>query len=88
MAMKVTLELPDHTPETGLRTEWQKGFSITTSGVADCFTLKANKAGLVSLALHLLTLAQDTVPNGCHLHYDESNSLEDESIGLVIQKTN
>ena len=30
---------------------------------------------------------KDGAPEGCHIHYDESNSLEDESIKLVIQKT-
>ena len=85
--MKVTLELPDYSPETGIRTQWEAGFNIITSGTADCFVLKANKAGLISLATHLLTLAQDKVPDGCHIHYNEFNSLEDESIELVIQKT-
>lgn len=62
--MHITLELPDYTPETGLRTQWQDGFSIATSGTADCFILKANKAGLISLAMHLLTLAQDGCASG------------------------
>ncbi len=53
----------------------------------DYFTLSANKAGLTSLAIQLLTLAQDNVPAGCHIHYDKFNSLEDGSIELVIQKT-
>jgi hypothetical protein len=86
--MEITLDLPDYSPETGIRTQWERGFSIATSGTAGCFTLKANKAGLVSLATHLLTLAQGNVPAGCHIHYDEFNSLEDNSIELVIQKTN
>ncbi|HET9502150.1 MAG TPA: hypothetical protein VFO93_01320 [Hymenobacter sp.] len=85
--MKITLDLPDYSPETGIRTQWEQSFSIATSGTTGCFTLKANKAGLVSLAMHLLTLAQDNVPDGCHIHYDEFNSLEDNSIEFVIQKT-
>ena len=84
--MKVTLELPEYSPETGICTQWEYGFTITTSGTADSFTLSANKAGLISLAMHLLTLAQDEVPPGCHIHYDESNSLEDASTELVIEK--
>ncbi|WP_425556385.1 Imm32 family immunity protein [Hymenobacter ginsengisoli] len=64
--MKVTLELPHYSPETGIRTQWEEGFTIATSGTVDCFVLKANKAGLVSLATHLLTLAQEEVPAGCH----------------------
>ncbi|MEV6631635.1 NUDIX domain-containing protein [Actinoplanes sp. NPDC051470] len=32
--------------------------------------ISGNPAGLVSLARHLLTLAQDTVPDGRHLDFD------------------
>ncbi|HEX8327416.1 MAG TPA: hypothetical protein VF629_07735 [Hymenobacter sp.] len=85
--MTVTLNLPDYSPETGLSTDWETGFSVSTSGTANCFHLSANKAGLISLATHLMALAQDDVPTGCHIHYDELNSLEDNSIELVIQKT-
>lgn len=37
-------------------------------------------------ARHLLTLAQDSVPSGTHIHFDDLNSLEDGSIGLIIEK--
>ena len=84
--MKATLELPDYSPEIGICTQWEDSFTIATSRTADSFTLSANKAGLISLARHLLTLAQDEVPAGCHIHYDESNSLEDASVALVIEK--
>ena len=46
----------------------------------------ANKEGLTSLANHLLNLAQDNVPRGYHLHFDESNSLKDGSSELIIEK--
>jgi hypothetical protein len=85
--VKVSLELPNYSLETGVPIQWQGDFSISTSGTADCFVLKANKAGLISLAIQLLTLAQDDVPVNCHIHYDEFNSLEDDLIELVIQKT-
>jgi len=84
--MKVTLEVPVYSLE-GVPVQWEEGFDIATSGTADCFVLSANKAGLVSLATQLLTLAQDDVPVGCHIHYDEFNSLEDGSVELIIQKT-
>jgi hypothetical protein len=83
----VTLEIPDYSPKRGVSTDWVTGFSISTSGTAGCFMLSANKAGLISLATHIMALAQDDVPAGCHIHYDELNSLEDNSIELVIQKT-
>ena len=85
--MNVTLELPDYSSETGVPIQWQGDFSVFTSGMADCFIIRANKSGLVSLAIQLLTLAQDEAPAGCHIHYDAFNSLEDGSIELIIQKT-
>lgn len=48
--------------------------------------ITANKPGLISLAKQLLTLAQDKVPSGYHLHFDEFNSLEEKSYELIIQK--
>ena len=46
----------------------------------------ANKAGLISLANHLLTLAQDEVEDGAHIHLDEHNSLEKDSVDFIIEK--
>jgi len=46
----------------------------------------ANKEGLLSLANHLVNLAQDAIPKGSHIHFDDSNSLEDGSVELIIEK--
>ncbi|MDQ1011686.1 hypothetical protein QFZ82_006171 [Streptomyces sp. V4I23] len=35
---------------------------------------------------HLLTLAKDGVPDGRHLHREDSNGLSDGSIGLVLER--
>jgi hypothetical protein len=48
--------------------------------------LSANAAGLVSLARHLLTLAQSSVSAGSHIHYDAPNLLEEGSRELIIGK--
>lgn len=48
--------------------------------------ISANNEGLLSLANHLLTLAQKEVPIGSHIHLDEYNSLEEGSIDLIIEK--
>jgi len=53
---------------------------------AGIIVLNANTDGLISLATHLLTLAQPTVPKGSHIHYDAGNELELESKGLTIVK--
>jgi hypothetical protein len=48
--------------------------------------LTANKEGLLSLANHLLNLAQDKIPSGYHMHFDENNSLEEGSLDLILEK--
>lgn len=62
------------------------GFEIKV-GVNDGeVIISANKAGLISLAKQMLSLAQDAVPVGYHMHYDEYNSLEEGSVELIIEK--
>lgn len=48
--------------------------------------IKGNKAGLISLASQLLTLAQDDFGNGYDIHLDKYSALEDNSIDLIIVK--
>ncbi|EFH84129.1 Imm32 family immunity protein [Ktedonobacter racemifer] len=49
--------------------------------------ITGDKEGLIMLARHLLTLAQDEVPAGCHIHYDEFNGMLDKgSLPMVIGK--
>jgi hypothetical protein len=67
---------------------WDDNFSIETKVVNDSLIIKANKAGLLSLARHLQALAQDNVPNHYHLHLDDSNAFEDGSVEIIIEKVN
>ncbi|MDQ0640979.1 hypothetical protein QF042_004544 [Pedobacter sp. W3I1] len=83
--MEIIVEIPEYTGE-GLRSEWEYGFEIETKINDGEFLISANKAGLISLAKQLLTLAQDSVPSNYHLHFDEYNSLEEGSVELIIQK--
>lgn len=64
---------------------WEDGFTIKVR-VDDVKTvvISANKEGLLSLASQLRTLANEET--GCHIHYDEHNSLEDGSSELIIEK--
>jgi hypothetical protein len=48
--------------------------------------IKCNKAGLISLATQLLTLAQDDFGNGYDIHLDKYTALEDNSIDLILVK--
>jgi len=85
--MKIELTIPDFSPSTGLRTDWENAFilksEITEGGE---IRITGNQNGLISLARHLLTLAQPSVPQGYHLHYDTWNSLEEGSKELIVEK--
>ena len=83
--MTITINLPDDTVN-GFSFEWEGDFFIKVEKETDRTEISANKAGLISLAKQFLLLAQDIFPAGYHLHYDESNSLEQGSSHLIINK--
>jgi hypothetical protein len=70
--MKIELEIPEYGPRSGFRFTWDEGWVIATQVYNDKIYLTANSAGLRSLAYHLLTLAQDTVPIGRDIDYHEA----------------
>ncbi len=84
--IKIKLEVPKYNPDIGMRYNWEKGFDIETKIENSSIVIKANKEGLISLANHLLNLAQDNVSAGYHMHFDDNNSLEEGSSELIIQK--
>lgn len=83
---QITVEIPAYNPSHGFTYQWEAGFVIQTSVENGVTRIQANKAGLISLANHLLNLAQDAIPLGVHLHLDDLNSLEDSSSELIIEK--
>jgi hypothetical protein len=66
--------------------DWVEGFRIRTRLVDNAFIIEANKKGLISLANHLTKLASPNTDNRYHLQFDDSNSLEDGSIELIIER--
>ena len=65
--------------------KWQDGFTIKVNVENENqVVISANKAGLLSLATQLKDLADED--KGCHIHYDEYNSLEEGSSELIIEK--
>lgn len=72
--------------DKGFSFVWEEGFSIKCSIDNIGVRIEANKEGLISLARHLLELAQENVPSFAHIHLDEHNSLDDGSTELVIVK--
>ena len=86
--MELSIQIPDYDEREGFKYYWKDGFEIDVNMLLDgAVRIRANKAGLESLANHLLNLAQDAIPAGHHLHLDETNALEQGSLGLIIEKT-
>lgn len=84
--MDVTIKVPEYTPSSGIKFNWEDGFEIKIGMENGSIVIVANEAGLRSLANHLLNLAQLSVPVGSHIHLDAHNSLEEGSVELVISK--
>ena len=66
-----------------MKIEWVDGFEIKTATENGEIVISANREGMLSLAKQFTALA-DGAP-GDHIHYDEYNSLEDGSTGMIIQ---
>lgn len=81
---EIKISIPEY--NNGVECVWEENFKIKTSAQFDALTIEANREGLISLARHILHLAQDNVPNGSHIHLDEYNALEDGSFELIISK--
>lgn len=63
---------------------WEEDFSIKCSIDNNSVIIEANKGELISLARHLLELAQENVPEFEHIHLDEYNSLDNNSAELTV----
>ncbi|MFF3517830.1 hypothetical protein [Streptomyces sp. NPDC002573] len=67
---------------------WEDEARTTVRSLGAEVVIEANVAGLRTLAGHLLTLAKDGVPDGSHLHLEDSNGLAEGSVGLVLERSN
>jgi hypothetical protein len=85
--MEIKLNIPEYQKDTGIKYNWQNGFSIKIEIEDNTVLIKANREGLMSLANHLVNLAQQDIPWGYHAHFDDLNSLEEGSSELIVEKT-
>ena len=67
-----------------MKIEWTNGFEIHVSIDNGTTVISANKEGLLSLAGQLTALAEESP--GSHIHYDEYNSLEEDSAEMIIER--
>lgn len=64
--------------------QWEEGFTISVDIDRNTAVIRANREGLLSLANHMISLAEE--PSGSHIHLDEYNALEEGSAELIIEK--
>ncbi|MFI1165379.1 hypothetical protein ACH4UM_17645 [Streptomyces sp. NPDC020801] len=83
--MEHIVQVPDYHPSKGLLLSWDEDFEITVSVSGSEVSIKANHAGLVSLARHLLTLAQDQVHEGAHIHLTADQEIESDH-DLILER--
>lgn len=86
MITTIQIEIPTYDKNQGLQFKWEDGFIVETKIEDGQIVISANQAGLISLANHLLSLAQEGVPAGRHMHFNEYNSLEESSVEMVLEK--
>lgn len=84
--MEVTVQVPDYSSDAGFRFEWDYAFTLEVSVEHDHVVLRANTAGLNSLARHLLERAPPSVRVAYHFHLDSDASLEEHSMPLLVEK--
>ena len=85
--MKIEFDVPEYDPKRGLKLQWDEDFLISVETHGPQVHIRANPAGLRSLARHLLCLAQDGIPQGRHFHLDDLNSLEEGSAELIVERS-
>jgi len=84
--MRIEIDVPTYAERGSLVAEWDLEFEIATFVQDGEILIRANSAGLRSLARHLLCLADEAVPSGHHFHFDDSNSLDDGSAPLIFER--
>jgi hypothetical protein len=84
--MEMVLRVPEYDASRGLSFEWDEGFEIGVEVLSSSEILvTANRAGLISLARHLLTLSQDGIASGRHLYLTADQELE-SSVNLILER--
>lgn len=84
-SMRVEIDIPRY--GESLAAAWEPGFEIETRVEDGEIVVRANAAGLRSLARLLLSLAGDDVPAGRHLHRDDATASETGSVPAIIERT-
>ncbi|MEV6674205.1 hypothetical protein [Streptomyces sp. NPDC051162] len=83
--MDRVIDVPEYRTGEGLRFAWDDDFEIQLTVSSTDVVIKANRAGLTSLARHLLTLAQEGVREGSHVHLTAEQEIESDH-DLILER--
>ncbi|MET7796738.1 Imm32 family immunity protein [Streptomyces decoyicus] len=83
--MDLVISVPEHRVGEGLQFAWDDDFEMEMAVGPTEVVIKANRAGLTSLARHLLTLAQQGVHEGSHIHLTADQEIEAQ-LDLVLER--
>ena len=83
---KFILNIPEYSAEKGLKIQWKDNYHIDIEIQNSQVIIQANAEGLISMAMLFVSLADKNVPVNYHVHLDDTNSLEEHSIEMIIQK--
>lgn len=77
------VDVPSYRPDGGLARPWPADYSVHVSVAHGEVVIRADKAGLRALAVHLLALSEPDVPTYYHAHLDPGE-IDDESMSLIL----
>ena len=80
------IKIPAYSSTSGVRLEWEDGSVLSVHQSGSVTTVSGNHDGILSLARHLLSVAQARAPIGSHFHLDDGNTLEPGSTELIFEK--
>jgi hypothetical protein len=82
--MECVVDVPEKRDGEGMRFVWDPGYEIAIAVTGSEISIRANRAGLVSLARHLLTLAQESARVGSHVHLTAGQEIDSE-FDLILE---
>lgn len=84
--MDVKITVPEYDSSEGLKISWVDYHQIEVQVDGEVIEIRANAEGLLTLATQFLTLAQESVPTGRHIHLNDESGLSSGSRDLDIYK--
>lgn len=84
--MELKINIPDYDGDA-MDVVWQDNSYYSTEVFDDEILIKANSAGLISIAKQMLYMAYNDLLKGRHVYYDQFFTKMNNKYSLIIEKT-